>query len=83
MQSALTSVGIEASSLQELARHHYKSSTSPALNATGGHGMPITSLTPLQQMINIQDLSAKCEEIDTYHVTKTVKQLLTEHNIGK
>lgn len=39
--------------------------------------------TPLQQMINIQELAASWPKLDTFSLTRRVKDVLTEHNIGK
>lgn len=59
-----------------LERQHSTSSTPDH----GGGGPP---MTPLQQMLNIQELAASCPKLDTFALTRKVKDLLTEHNIGK
>ena len=57
---------------------HFKADT-PVTPEQSNNGHPIT---PLQQMLNIQELASSCPKLDTFALTRKVKDLLTEHNIG-
>nr|XP_039257568.1 uncharacterized protein LOC120334181 [Styela clava] len=58
---------------------HFRTSAPVAMEQSN-NGSPIT---PLQQMLNIQELAASCPKLDTFALTRKVKDLLTEHNIGQ
>lgn len=52
-------------------------------DATGGDSQPATPLPfPGHSALSIQELVAMSPELDTYGITKRVKEVLTDNNLG-
>ncbi|XP_075710314.1 homeobox protein cut-like 1 isoform X2 [Rhinoderma darwinii] len=58
--------------------------TQESSDATGGDSQPATPLPfPGQSALSIQELVAMSPELDTYGITKRVKEVLTDNNLGQ